>query len=928
MKRETELRKRRENVEHLLKWHQKLNEEEENVAELEQQIFNYNFARINNNTVTKEDRTTHNCKKIRQIERSIRILQNISLTSGDNSSTIEESVEISGSQMNKLWKRLTGHREPKFDVMLNYRMSKTDLERIYEEAKTTVLREFEDNNKIGRLMDDSFMRPSSGPVYEETAKDISAESLNKSIGKVGLLEKEEEKSDATPEEKTEKSFQTEEKSDETLKEKSIISIEFVEKNVERLKDQVDSYQTLSIPNSIDSSTLKSNIIHTLDVVVVEEPVDSALLDIQDEDNKLSETSISDDFSEDLKDGNDTLTNDKDKSDKMTDDSIAEILESVDTASISSSSNENERTYEIIREINNDSENDVEELVPDASEPEPEYNDNIKFNLNESSTQKSPVNESLECEELIEDMSFPNYDPTINETNFISSLQKSTADSDNVMFDDNYDIVTTDNDNNSLSHDNNINNSGEYKTDKSTAVTSSSTSTTGDLKNRLITLNNSLEELSGAFQRAPIMDVDYNKKPGSVSTDITPSSSMSTTQDDYSTDKDFDLDIDMDDISDDKYSGSIVKNLEEELKEQFIMEVKIRNKNAEDPIDTANNMSSGSSSSSSTVKEEISEEKDNKSVSSVVVSNFVSVIHDFMPIDFNAKILGMTSTTTTATNRIMPDIINEAEVLRRQQLQIEQEVSNRIISQFIKLLNFHFFQIKQLEQQVPYALLREIPNKPPPPYIPPAQGNRLPLIFPDEQRFNELITNRIDQLYNNLYTDIKELNEDDPEIISPNDKSQSGNIYETIILDLCNELYREFRNSNHSVQVTFKTPKNYKKPLAFYNPPDDLKCLQKYIIEKIKKILVPSDNHLNASSSLMESCRPIQTGVFCFTKRKRDHVDEILVREMLEEEEKWTNFDEEEIQVKNEVTNDIINRFITEALGDIEKAFHNKRKKCT
>lgn len=78
-----------------------------------------------------------------------------------------------------------------------------------------------------------------------------------------------------------------------------------------------------------------------------------------------------------------------------------------------------------------------------------------------------------------------------------------------------------------------------------------------------------------------------------------------------------------------------------------------------------------------------------------------------PSDSDEVLLMAAISTITVTPKVpacieykLPDIINEAEVLRRQQMQIEQE-------------------IEQLQQQVPFVYLRDIPNKPPPPYtLPP------------------------------------------------------------------------------------------------------------------------------------------------------------------------------------------------------------------
>lgn len=245
---------------------------------------------------------------------------------------------------------------------------------------------------------------------------------------------------------------------------------------------------------------------------------------------------------------------------------------------------------------------------------------------------------------------------------------------------------------------------------------------------------------------------------------------------------------------------------------------------------------------------------------------------------------------------MPDIINEAEVLRRQELQIEQE-------------------IKQLEQQV--VFLREIPNKPPPPYIPPANGSPLALIFPSEQRIDELIEDRTRELFSTPA--IESLNSD-----------HVTNIYEKLILDMCGELYTDLRAP--TPDVSFRTIKHDKRPLAFYNPPDQLTCLQSHIKRKIKKIL----NEETLTAAQNQSAHPHCPMPFLMyaaggggggigagsagSKRKRDQVDEILAQEMCDEEPRWTHFDREEIEVKERIVEEITKMLVSDALQDIEGAW--------
>lgn len=62
----------------------------------------------------------------------------------------------------------------------------------------------------------------------------------------------------------------------------------------------------------------------------------------------------------------------------------------------------------------------------------------------------------------------------------------------------------------------------------------------------------------------------------------------------------------------------------------------------------------------------------------------------------------------------------------------------------------FFYLQHLKQYehvaVPYMYVREIPNKPPPPYVPPAHGSPMTTIFPSEERIKDITFRRTHELY--------------------------------------------------------------------------------------------------------------------------------------------------------------------------------------
>ncbi|XP_055698555.1 centrosome-associated protein 350-like isoform X3 [Phlebotomus papatasi] len=233
---------------------------------------------------------------------------------------------------------------------------------------------------------------------------------------------------------------------------------------------------------------------------------------------------------------------------------------------------------------------------------------------------------------------------------------------------------------------------------------------------------------------------------------------------------------------------------------------------------------------------------------------------------------------------MPDIISEAELLRRQQMQIEQE-------------------IKQLEQSVPAVFLREIPNKPPPPYVPPAQDSPLATIFPSEERIAELVNNRTKELYaSNQSAEL--------------DKSECHNItnvYEKIIVGMCEEIYGEIKETlDTQYDAPFQRVRLYRNKLAFFNPPDRLGCIQEHILESIGRILPGAGSYPRQSLQLPANSR-----------RKRDQIDEIVIEEMLEDDWKWSNFQIEETEVLDTMTETIFSTLLEDAIRDIDVAYTRK-----
>lgn len=227
------------------------------------------------------------------------------------------------------------------------------------------------------------------------------------------------------------------------------------------------------------------------------------------------------------------------------------------------------------------------------------------------------------------------------------------------------------------------------------------------------------------------------------------------------------------------------------------------------------------------------------------------------------------------NALMPDIISEVELRRRHQAMLENE-------------------LKQFEHAVPYMYVREIPNKPPPPYVPPAHGSPMTTIFPSEERIKDITFRRTKELYHEILNiDTKDENGKKPPSVLD---EKITNIYERIILDICKEYLTEYKPI-----LTSADPNNFHSALAFFNPPDRLQCMQEFIYKEVRKNLAMDKNTSDKNHIY---------SVYGH-RGKRDHIGEIIIQEMFEEDNIWSNFYVEEEEVLELILDELIGSEVRE-----------------
>lgn len=130
--------------------------------------------------------------------------------------------------------------------------------------------------------------------------------------------------------------------------------------------------------------------------------------------------------------------------------------------------------------------------------------------------------------------------------------------------------------------------------------------------------------------------------------------------------------------------------------------------------------------------------------------------------------------------------------------------------------------------------------------------------------------------------------------------EDTNVFERIIWDSCEEIMCDIvAQGEQSLGI-------FRQPLEFYNPPNRLKCYQQYVFKRIFKLINRSTTGDSSKDdetySGIRSILPSQVAQLTFlNRRKRDAVDDILIQELYEDEARWTNFDAEEKEIRDNVT---------------------------
>lgn len=214
---------------------------------------------------------------------------------------------------------------------------------------------------------------------------------------------------------------------------------------------------------------------------------------------------------------------------------------------------------------------------------------------------------------------------------------------------------------------------------------------------------------------------------------------------------------------------------------------------------------------------------------------------------------------------------------------------------------------------------QVINKPPPPYVPPAHGSPLTTIFPSNDRISDIVFRRMKEL-STCSNDLTTEKFQTPTTAQKLSDENITNIFERIVLDICVECMNDLPSFSSRTNVdssAYKQLEKYKHPLAFYNPPDRLDCIQNHVLKRVRKLL--GDYPYNSTNLN----RPLMTRSSTINKCKHDTVDEILVQEISEDDSMWTNFDIEKSEVLTAITAEIMSMELAEALHDCQTNWMRK-----
>lgn len=206
-------------------------------------------------------------------------------------------------------------------------------------------------------------------------------------------------------------------------------------------------------------------------------------------------------------------------------------------------------------------------------------------------------------------------------------------------------------------------------------------------------------------------------------------------------------------------------------------------------------------------------------------------------------------------------------------------------------------------------MREIPNKPPPPYKPPPVSivPAVTTVIPSESRQLKTYLQKASAILYDDYDTGKLSEKSHPNI---GDKINSYRF----VFDLCKEIALDMQEKlkDGNTDPSWMQIKPRLKPMKV-NKAITKEGLQSVMTRKVEQLL--GFQTISRKDNL----------IVRWSRKKRDHVDEILVLEAQTEEADWTNYDQDELTVKDNLTKEILDMLVSETAQVLSAILKKKRK---
>lgn len=151
--------------------------------------------------------------------------------------------------------------------------------------------------------------------------------------------------------------------------------------------------------------------------------------------------------------------------------------------------------------------------------------------------------------------------------------------------------------------------------------------------------------------------------------------------------------------------------------------------------------------------------------------------------------------------------------------------------------------------------------------------------------------------------------DEPESTKTDSKHREVISYKRFLFDLTVEIARDkLKESKTTNCLPWEEPSRQRMP----KPKPKRDELAKSIDDQIR-VLFGYKSKINKEKSIIQWSR----------KKRTDFVDDLLIQELQEEENQWINYEQDELMIKNEITENLLDDLIGDTAESLKKASEHK-----